>query len=296
MSHKAGPESSSGLVVPIAGARRVPRDSGGVGAALLGFFRGRIGTQVLLVVAILTVWEGALRAFTIPSYLVPSPWSVAVVMAQDYQYLLLHSWVTLVEIVVGFVAATAIGLPVAILIVYSPLMERLIFPLLVASQSIPKVAIAPLLIFWAGIGVFPKALVALLIAFFPIVVDTAVGLRSVEIEMLYLAKSMGASDVKTFWKVRLPTAMPYIFAGLKVAVTLAVVGAIVAEFIQADAGLGYALLQASASMNTAMSFAVIIILSGIGILLFAVVSLIGDRLTYWHSSHREGQILASTIG
>lgn len=213
-------------------------------------------------------------------------------MAHNYSYLLYHSWVTCVEILLGFFGAVAIGIPLAILVVYSPFLERLIFPLLVASQSIPKIAIAPLLIFWAGIGLAPKALVALLIAFFPIVVDTVVGLRSVEVEMLYLGKSMGAGPRQIFWKIRLPTALPYVFAGFKVAITLAVVGAIIAEFIQADAGLGYALLQASSSMNTAMSFAVIIVLSVIGVLLFALVSLIGDRLTYWHSSLREGETLA----
>jgi len=280
-------------VVPTSGSKRIPKVFPGIRALIAKFLRGNVGTQTVLILAIIIAWDAAVRVFGIPSYLVPSPWTVAVVLVQDYQYLLLHSWVTLVEICVGFLGAVAIGLPIAVLIVYSPLMERLIFPLLVASQSIPKVAIAPLLIFWAGIGLLPKALVALLISFFPIVVDTVIGLRSVEIEMLHLAKSMGASDAKTFWKVRLPTAMPYIFAGLKVGVTLAVVGAIVAEFIQADAGLGYALLQASASMNAAMSFAVIIVLSVIGIALFTIVGMIGDRLTYWHSSHREGQILAA---
>ena len=262
-----------------------------LGKAMRRFLQSPIGTQITLVVSVLIVWDLSVRLFHIPSYLVPPPSSVAMTLIRDYRYLIIHTWVTLVEIIVGFVGAIVIGLPAAVLIVYSPLMERLLFPILVASQSVPKVAIAPLLIFWAGIGLLPKALVALLIAVFPIVVDTVIGLRSVEIEMLYLAKSMGASNAKTFWKVRLPSAMPYIFAGLKVAVTLAVVGAIVAEFIQADAGLGYALLQASSSMNTAMSFAVIIVLSIMGIVLFWFVALVGDRVTYWHSSRLEPQVL-----
>lgn len=252
---------------------------------------GRFGSQILFGIAAIAAWDIAVREFAVPSYLVPKPEAVALIFAQNWQYLLFHSWVTLAEILVGFVLAVVIALPLAVLIVYSRPMERLIFPLLVASQSVPKVAIAPLLIFWAGIGMFPKVLVALLIAFFPIVVDTVIGLRSVETEMLHLTRSMGASAPKTFLKVRLPTALPYIFAGLKVAITLAVVGAVVAEFIQADAGLGYALLLASASMNTAMSFAVIIVLTFIGIALFAIVGALGDRLTYWHVSHREAQLL-----
>jgi NitT/TauT family transport system permease protein len=261
-----------------------------VGFVARDFLRGKVAAQLILALVIVVAWDAAVVFFQIPSYLIPRPWAVATLLVQDYQYLLKHSWVTLIEILIGFIGAIVVAIPLAVLIVYSPLIERLILPLLVASQSVPKVAIAPLLIFWAGIGLLPKALVALLIAFFPIVVDTVIGLRSVEIEMLHLAKSMGASDAKTFWKVRLPSALPYVFAGLKVGVTLAVVGAIVAEFIQADAGLGYALLQASASMNTAMSFAVILVLSAMGILLFWIVGVIGDRLTYWHASHREGEL------
>jgi NitT/TauT family transport system permease protein len=143
-----------------------------------------------------------------------------------------------------------------------------------------------LLIFWTGIGLTPKVLVAFLIAFFPIVIDSVVGLRSVEPEMLQLVRSMGASRSKIFWKIMFPSALPNIFAGLKVGVTLAVVGAVVGEFIQADRGLGYTLLQANAMINTKLSFAIVLLLSMIGIVLFMIVEWI-ERLTIpWHVSQR----------
>jgi NitT/TauT family transport system permease protein len=181
-----------------------------------------------------------------------------------------------------------------VLIVYSPAFERSVYPLLVASQSVPKIAIAPLLIFWAGIGIFPKILVAFAVSFFPIVIDTVVGLRSVEPEMLHLARSMGARESRVFLKIRFPSALPNIFAGVKVAVTLAVVGAIVGEFIQADQGLGYALQQATAVLNTRLGFATIFILALIGLVLFVAVELIERWLTPW-SAARRSELAAGTL-
>jgi NitT/TauT family transport system permease protein len=240
----------------------------------------------LTLLGTLVVWETLVRAFQVPEYLLPTPSGVAGAMWAEWPYLALHTGVTLYEILWGFALAGVAGVALAMLIVAAPPFERAVYPLLVASQSVPKIAIAPLLIFWAGLGVFPKILVAFLIAFFPIVIDTVVGLRSVEPELLHLARSMGASTPRVFVKIRLPSALPNIFAGLKVAVTLAVVGAIVGEFIQADQGLGYALLQANAMLNTRLSFAAIVILAAIGVLLFLVVDRIERWLIPWHASRR----------
>lgn len=244
------------------------------------------GPPLASVAAALAVWEAVVAGFRLPEYLLPPPSGILSALAQEWRYLALHTGVTVYEILCGFALSVAAGVPLAVLIVYSPLLERALYPLLVASQSIPKIAIAPLLIFWAGLGLFPKVLVAFLIAFFPIVIDTVVGLRSVEPEMLHLARSMGASERRVFVKIRLPQALPNIFAGLKVAVTLAVVGAIVGEFIQADRGLGYALLQANAMLNTRLSFATILILAAVGTALFAVVDAVERRLIPWHASRR----------
>ena len=240
----------------------------------------------LTVIAAIALWEVAVRLFRVPEYLVPAPSGALLALGAEWRYLLLHTWVTTQEILWGFALAVVVGIPTAMAIVYSPVLERSLYPLLVASQSVPKIAIAPLLIFWAGIGMFPKVLVAFLISFFPIIIDTVIGLRSVEPEMIYLARSMGAGEGKVFMKIRLPTALPNIFAGLKVAVTLAVVGAIVGEFIQADQGLGYALLQANAMLNTRLAFATILILGAIGVALFVAVDRLERLLIPWHASHR----------
>jgi len=240
------------------------------------------------------LWELAVDLFTIPEYLLPPPSVIVGAMGAEWRYLLLHTWVTTKEILLGFALAVMVGIPTAMAIVYSNHLERALYPLLVASQSVPKIAIAPLLIFWAGIGTLPKVLVAFLISFFPIIIDTVAGLRSVEPEMLHLARSMGAGEMRIFLKIRFPTALPNLFAGLKVAVTLAVVGAIVGEFIQADQGLGYALLQANAVLNTKLGFAAIIVLAGVGIALFVAVDVIERRLIPWHASRRS-DLAAGTL-
>lgn len=240
----------------------------------------------ITILVFLVIWEVAVHGFAIPEYLLPLPSAVAAELVKEAGYLAPHLAITSLETILGFLLAIVVGIVLALMIVVSPTLEATIYPLLVGSQSVPKVAIAPLLIVWTGIGLLPKVLVAFLIAFFPIVIDTVVGLRSVEPEMIQLARSMGSSQTKIFWKIRFPTALPNIFAGLKVAVTLAVVGAIVGEFLQADRGLGYALLQANATINTKLSFAVVFLLSAVGIVLFVIVDVI-ERLTIpWHVSHR----------
>ena len=241
---------------------------------------------VITVLVTLVAWEAWVVGFRVREYLLPAPSGILAVLAAEWRYLALHTGVTVYEILWGFFLSIVVGIPLAIVIVYSPVLERAIYPLLVAAQSVPKIAIGPLLIVWAGLGIFPKVLVAFLIAFFPVVIDTVAGLRSVEPEMLHLARSMGASERRVFLKIRLPNALPNIFAGLKVAVTLAVVGAIVGEFIQADRGLGYALQQATAVLDTTLGFAVIVILAVIGIVLFAAVEALERWATPWAPARR----------
>jgi NitT/TauT family transport system permease protein len=254
----------------------------------------RWGAPAATLAGVVVLWEVVVRVLAVPEYLLPTPSGIAAATVAQWRYLLLHTAVTLYEILWGFALAVGVGIPLAMLIVYSPAFERSVYPLLVASQSVPKIAIAPLLIFWAGIGILPKVLVAFAISFFPIVIDTVVGLRSVEPEMLHLARSMGAAERKIFLKIRFPSALPNIFAGLKVAVTLAVVGAIVGEFIQADRGLGYALQQATAVLDTRLGFAAILVLALIGIALFVAVDLVERWLTPW-SVARRSELAAGTL-
>src|ERR1700716_4448001 len=227
-----------------------------------------IVSPVAVVVALLALWEAATRVFAIPLFLLPPPSAIALSMQANASLLLTNGWVTTVEIVLGFLLSIVVGIPLALAIFMWPAFSRSVLPLLVSSQAMPKVAIAPLMLVWFGFGLLPKVLVAFLIAFFPIVISTAAGLASIEPEKIYLARSMGLGATATFFKIRLPNALPSIFAGLKISITLAVVGAVVGEFVGGEAGLGYMLMVANGSMDTPLLFAGLIALTVLGIVFF----------------------------
>lgn len=217
------------------------------------------------------LWELAVQISQAPAYIIPAPSAIAREFASYWPRLLPNSLVTLSEVLIGFVCAVAVGVPLAVLIVYSRAIEKGVYPLIVASQTIPKVAIAPLLLTWFGYGLAPKIVIVVLLSFFPIVINSVMGLKSSSREMIYLARSMGASGWQMFWKFRLPQALPSIFAGLKLATVMSVIGAIVAEFIGADKGLGYLILVAGANFDITRQFTAIIMISSIGILFFVVI-------------------------
>ena len=216
----------------------------------------------------------------------PPPTSVFVTFVQEFPKLLFHGWVTTYEMLLGFVMAVAIAIPLAIGITSSHRFDRFVTPQLLFFQVVPKVAIAPLFLVWFGVGTTPKVLVAFLISFFPIVIDCAVGLRSMSSDMHDLARSMGASRWQLFARFRLPTSLPYLFSGLKVAATLAVAGAVVGEFVGADKGLGYLLLVTNSNMETALMFATIVALTIIGLVFFYLVEFLEAFLIPWHVTHR----------
>jgi NitT/TauT family transport system permease protein len=223
-----------------------------------------------LLVAVIA-WEVGVRVFNVPTFLAPPPSQVFSTVLEHQDLIIRNAWVTTVEIMLGFAASIVVGVPLAFGIFMWPPFSRTVLPLLISSQAIPKVAIAPLLMVWFGFGLFPKVLVAFLIAFFPIVISTAVGLASIEQEKIHLARSMGLGGIATFFKIRLPNALPTIFAGLKISITLAVVGAVVAEFVGGEAGLGYMLIVANGSMDTPLLFAGLIALTVQGVVLYALV-------------------------
>lgn len=235
---------------------------------------------------VFVMWEGVVRLFRVPSYLLPGPIEVSVAVVEHWRNLVNQSLVTMGEVLLGFAAAAIVAVPLAMLIVVSPILEKLLYPPMVATQSIPKIALAPLFIVWFGFGTTPKIAVAFLISFFPIVVDTIVGLRSVEPAMVQLARSMGAPPHRIFLRLRLPNALPNVFGGLKVASTLAVVGALTGEFIGADRGLGYVLVHASAQLDTALLFATLVTLSILAMAFFFVVEAIERVMIPWHVSQR----------
>ncbi|WP_315914535.1 ABC transporter permease [Arthrobacter sp. lap29] len=207
-------------------------------------------------------------------------------MVDNAAYLSTHTWVTAIETIIGFAIAVVIGELVAVMMIYSKTIEKTAYPLILFAQVIPKIAVAPLFVVWLGFGMEPKIVIAVLMAFFPIVVSGMAGLKSVDPEILELTSTMGASSIKTFLKVRLPASLPQLFSGLKVAATLAVTGAVVGEFVGANEGLGYVILQANGNIDTAMLFAALIIMSLMGILLFALIQIAEWFLIPWHSSRR----------
>jgi NitT/TauT family transport system permease protein len=246
----------------------------------------RLFVPLVGVVAFLLAWEIGTRLFRVPTYLLPPPSEIFRVFYQELSRLLMHSWVTTYEMLLGYIMAVAIAVPLAIGITSYRRFDAFVTPTLLFFQVVPKIAIAPLFLVWFGVGTTPKVMVAFLISFFPIVIDTAVGLRSVTPEMVDLARSMGASRMQIFKEFRLPTSLPYLFSGLKVAATLSVAGAVVGEFVGADKGLGYLLLVTNSNMQTALMFATIVALTIIGLIFFYVIELLESLLIPWHVSQR----------
>jgi len=236
---------------------------------------------------VLVIWEVATHAFRIPRFVMPAPSAILAAGWEWRTHFVMHAWVTLYETLGGFALSMAVGVPLAILIVYSPALRSALYPLIVLTQSVPKIAVAPVLLLVIGHGEIPKVIVAFLVAFFPIVVDTATGLAATPPELLDLSRAYRASAFKTFLKVRLPMAMPFIFAGAKVAITLSVIGAVVGEFVGSDRGLGYVILSATSYWKTELAFSSMILLSLMAIVLFGAVALV-ERLTCpWLSTDAE---------
>jgi NitT/TauT family transport system permease protein len=234
------------------------------------------GTAIILI-----AWHLYVVMMNVPAVVLPGPWQVAVAMREYSAILLSEGWVTLLECIYGSVLAMGIGIPIAVVMTYSRVANLMFYPLLVASQSIPKVAIAPILLVWFGTGIESKLAMAFVIAFFPAVVDTATGLRSTSPELLELARSLQCSRLQTFFKIQLPSALPSIFSGAKIAVTLAVIGAVIGEFIGSNAGLGNLLLTANSQLNSALVWASLVVLSVLGMLLYGAVVLAEKIMMPW---------------
>jgi len=241
---------------------------------------------IWLLVSLVLLWDLAIRLFKVPPYLIPTPLSVVGQLRSEWPMLLRETLPTLYATLGGFALSAVIGVPVAMWIAWSRLVESFVYPLLVFSQSVPKVAIAPLFVVWFGFGVLPKVIIAFLLGFFPVIVATVQGFKSIEPDVIDLARSMGANSLKIFLKFRLPQAMPAIFSGLKVSVTLAVVGAVVGEFVGSNSGLGYVLQKANGTFDLPLMFAGLVILSMIGVVLFLLVELVERWLMPWHASQR----------
>ncbi|MDN2565071.1 ABC transporter permease [Aquibium sp. A9E412] len=232
-------------------------------------------------------WQLGVVLFEPAPYLLPSPASVFTVIVAQFETLLYHTGITAFETTLAFLLSIVVAVPLAFAIARYRWCENMVYPLLVMSQAIPKVALAPLVIVWLGFGLGTKVMIGVLVAFFPVVVSTVVGLKSVPQDMVHLGRSMGLSEAEIFRKIYLPASLPSIFGGLKVCITLAVVGAVVGEFVGADRGLGYLILLASGQLQTALMFAALFFLVIIGVVSFALVQWAERALMPWHSSVRQ---------
>jgi NitT/TauT family transport system permease protein len=240
--------------------------------------------SVLLAIGVLVVWQFAVPLSGLSEFVLPTPLAIARRIGTDFNLLATHSYITLLEVLGGFVSGVVVGIPLALAIFYSKVFERAVYPLLVALQTVPKIALAPLLVLYLGYGWAPKISLAFLISFFPIVISTVVGLQSLDKGLVNMVRSMGASETQTFFKVRLPAALPSIFGGLKVAISLAVIGAIIGEYIAAERGLGYLQLQANSQFDTTLNFATVVTISLIGVLLYFVLALVESKVSFRRES------------
>lgn len=240
------------------------------------------GLAVLFSVFIIVLWEVVVRAAHVPAYLFPAPSQIIVALKEDWSSVLAPAaWVSLREVLIGFVISAVLGIGLAILLhLFRPL-RRALYPLLIGSQTIPIVVLAPILVILLGYGIMPKLVIVALICFFPIVVNGIDGLRSVDDEFIRMMKTLDASRWDTFRRVEFPAALPSIFSGMRIAATFAAIGAVFGEWSGASQGLGYVMLAATPNLQTARIFAAILILTLIALLLFGIVTLLERTLVPW---------------
>jgi NitT/TauT family transport system permease protein/putative hydroxymethylpyrimidine transport system permease protein len=251
----------------------------------------KVALPVLMAAVLLGAWEalaqtGALADIlginsSASDVLVPAPSDVASTLWQDRELLKDDGWVTLREILAGFGIAVAIGVALAVAMHLSEALRRLLYPMLVASQTVPVIAIAPVLVIWLGYGIGPKLAVIALVCFFPVTVNTLDGLRSVDQDAIRMMRTLDAGRWATLRRLELPTALPYFFSGAKVAVAIAAIGAVFGEWVGSDDGLGHLMLTAQSQLLTDRVFAAIVVLSSFALLLFGLIALLERRFAWW---------------
>jgi NitT/TauT family transport system permease protein len=235
----------------------------------------------LATLALFAVWELGCRVFQVPEFILPTPSASIAALFQYLHAILFNAWFTLWVTMLGFAIAVVFGLALGVLTGASALSYAALYPILVGFNAIPKVAIVPVLVIWFGIGAVPAVLTAFLISFFPIVVNVATGIATLEPELKDVLRSLGARPLDILLKVGLPRAMPYFFASLKVAVTLAFVGSVISETIAGNRGIGYLMLQASSSFRVPLVFAGLIVVAIMGVGMYALFALVEKRMTGW---------------
>ncbi len=244
----------------------------------------------LIVVAILAAWEAYVWVFDVQTWLLPAPSEIGAALYSDAGLLWKHTRVTLFEIIVGFGLALASGVLLATAIGLSRTLERAIYPFVIASQTIPIIVIAPMLLIWVGYGLAPKVIVVALISFFPIVVNMVDGLKSVDRDMVNLMRTLGANRLQVFFKVQVPTSLPYLFSGMRVAIAVSVIGAVIGEWVGSSEGLGYLMIRSKPQFLTERVFAAIAILSVMGVGLFASIGVVERFAIPWWRAAKKSEL------
>jgi NitT/TauT family transport system permease protein len=239
--------------------------------------------SIVLAISVIAVWEGACRFFAISPLVLPAPSAVATKLVSLVVSGIIwpHLWATLVEVIAGFVFGVIAGLVIGAMVSLIPVLERLVYPYLVALQTLPKVAIAPLFIIWFGYGLSSKIVITALVCFFPVLVSVIAGFHSTDKDQLDMMKAFGATKWQTLMRLRVPSALVLIFAGLEIAAVLAVIGAIVGEFVGAQVGLGYLVVTLNFGLDVPGVFAVLIVLSAIGLAMHGIMRVAARRYIFW---------------
>ena len=274
----AGPDMSTDTISTIeqqAAARKMRRRRGWLVRI------ARDVSPVLVFFALIAAWWAAVAIGKVPAFLLPPPQDVLPRLVEKRDSLLGHSIITLEEIIMGFGLSVVTAIPMGLLIALSPTAKRMLYPLLVFIQLVPKIAIAPLFVVWLGFGLTSKVMLTLLLTFFPLLLASIAGFQILDQRLLYLTRSMGATTWQTFRHLRFPAALPVIFGGLKTSATIAATAAIVAEFVGSNKGLGYMLLQGTADLDTTLVFAILFLLTIIGLALNTVVEVVEYFMTPW---------------
>jgi ABC-type nitrate/sulfonate/bicarbonate transport system permease component len=234
--------------------------------------------------SIACLWEGAVNVTGYPEYLLPAPSAILYRVLSDWPILVKHSMVTLTEIAIGFLVGGFCGVLLAVLITHNRFAERVVMPLALLLQTTPKLAIAPLFLIWFGYGMLPKVIMTILMCVFPVLINTAAGLRSVDSRIIELLSILKATRWQILTKVRFPTALPHFFVGLKISITLAVIGAIVGEWVGASAGLGHLILAANSQLDTVLVFAAVTAITLLGMVMYFVVYIVEHWCIHWQDS------------
>jgi NitT/TauT family transport system permease protein len=258
----------------------------------------RLILRLLLVIGVLAAWEALVRLFAVPAFILPVPSTVFVALYRGFASALYvhHIGITLAETLLGFGLGCVLALTLGTMVALSRTMEYFLYPFVVMFQAMPKVALAPLIVIWFGLGLTSKVVAAALVAFFPLMVNTITGLRSADEDKLDLMRSLAASRRQTFWMLQVPSALPYIFAGLEIAMIFSLTGAIVAEFVGAQSGLGVLMQSMNMTMDVAGQFSILLLLAVLGLLLNRIVAGARRRALFWDPPQDVGNAMATRKG